>query len=81
MLFGVFEEHLKKIAHTMQLNTDIIAKNKAIFDQYYPNNKKVFGYYLSTVLKHLSNLGEKSVIYMLYDNSYTISIKDIKKYK
>ena len=41
----------------MQLNTDIIGKNKIIFDQYYPNNNRIFGYYLLTVLKHLHHLG------------------------
>ena len=80
-MFGVFEEHLRKIAHTMQLNTDILVKNKVLFEQYYPNNKKVLGYYLLTMLKNLSHLGEKTVIYMLYDNSYKISLKNIKKYR
>lgn len=31
MLFGVFEDHLKKLSQVMQLNCDIISRSKDIF--------------------------------------------------
>ena len=57
MIFGVFEEHLKKLSHIMQLNNEIVTKNKVLFEKYYPNNKKILCYYLHIAMKHLQALG------------------------
>ena len=81
MLFGVFEEHLKKLSQTMQLNIDLINRNKSIFEKYYGKDNKTFQCYLRILLKQLQKLGERDIIYIIFDKSYKINIQAIKKYK
>jgi hypothetical protein len=81
MLFGVFEEHLKKMGQVMQMNAETVARNKSIFQKYYPSNGRMLQYYLLIMLKHLQQLGSRDIIYMLYDKSYRLPLKDIKKYR
>ena len=86
MLFGVFEQHLKKIAQVMQLNIDLIKRNKAILQKYYvganvANSSRIFRYYCMVLLKQMQCLGQREVIYMLQDRSYKIKLSSIKKYR
>lgn len=75
MLFGVFEEHLKKIGQIMLLNTETIHRVKETYLKYYPANKKVLECYFLLVLKKMQRLSLKNVIYMLFDRSYNLSMK------
>ena len=59
MIFGVFEEHLKKISQVMQLNAEVIQKLKTLYLKYYESNKQILEYYILTVLKKLQNMGKR----------------------
>ena len=55
MIFGVFEEHLKKVGKIMCFNTDIIRKNKEIHENYYRDSTSLL-YYFMIIAKKLRNL-------------------------
>lgn len=81
MLFGVFEEHLKKVGQVMLLSGELMQKVSSLFLKHYSGNKKVLEYYFLTFLKRLQSLGSREVIYMFYDTSFKIPVQSIKKYK
>jgi serine/threonine protein kinase len=81
MLFGVFEEHLKKIGQTMLLNSEVIKRTTTIFEKYYAGDRKFLEYYFMLILKKLDSLEQREVIYMIYDQSFKIKVKDMEKYQ
>ena len=68
----------------MQLSTEAINRNSRLYHEYFGKDKaasKVWEYYLLLIIKNLEKLKEREIIYMLYDRSYRVKLKEIKKFQ
>lgn len=80
LIFGVIQEHIKKMFQNFLMNQKRIEKNIRMFKKYYEGQQIILEYYLCVILKKLSSFDDKSFIVVLEDTNIKLEISKIQDY-
>lgn len=79
-MFGVIEEHIKKLYETLLVNEKKLKANIDLFKNQYANQDEILEYYLLVSQKKLEELMKRDIIIILEHRSIKVESAKINKF-